>query len=196
VFALPEPGFGPGQRLPVDIDALVGAHVETINRRWPQTPVVLCGHSSGGLVAHAVAGRLEDLGRPSAGVVLIDTYWLDADLLATTLRAALATAAQREAVVGLGEPGVTRLTAMGGYLRILADWTPTPLTTPTLLVRAREPFTGPVGQDQPARWRLPHVVVEVPGNHFSMMAEHAGTTSDAIEAWVATLRHDDGGLPR
>jgi hypothetical protein len=42
---------------------------------------------------------------------------------------------------------------------------------------------------------LPHAVVEVPGDHFSIMSTHADTTSDAIDAWVATLRHDDGRQP-
>ncbi|MGH2976392.1 MAG: hypothetical protein ACRDLL_16245, partial [Solirubrobacterales bacterium] len=37
-----------------------------------------------------------------------------------------------------------------------------------------------------ASWRLPHASVEVEGNHFSMMLDHAEGTAEAVLAVLAS----------
>lgn len=42
-----------------------------------ERPFVLCGHSSGGWTAHAVAHRLAAEGLPPDGLILLDSFWPD-----------------------------------------------------------------------------------------------------------------------
>lgn len=73
------------------------------------------------------------------------------------------------------------VTARARYLAL--DFTPPYVLAPTLLVRAAEPLPG--AADRQADWHLPHTVVEVPGNHFTMMeAGHAAGTAQAIHEWL------------
>ncbi|MFJ2823192.1 beta-ketoacyl synthase N-terminal-like domain-containing protein [Streptomyces toxytricini] len=182
-LALPQPGFGPGEALPADLPALVEAHVAALGRRTGEGPVLLCGHSSGGWTAWAVAARLAREGRPAAGVVLLDTPWYEGTVPSEDLSLVLAVAERRRREAGdTGAIGTHRLTATGGYLRLLRGWRPGPLGAPVLVVRAREPI-GP-----PAPWRHPHTAAEVPGDHFTMMEAHAGEIAAAVESWLAGPR--------
>ncbi|MGW9210327.1 type I polyketide synthase [Embleya sp. NPDC055664] len=196
VHVLSQPGFLAGEPLPRDLDALVAAHVAGLERRDGSAPFVVCGHSSGGLIAHAVAGRLEALGRPAAGVVLLDTSRPDPDLLATALPTILAapwagsgtdadagTDARPEAADPI-DAGPTRLTATGAYLRILTTRQPEPIGTPTLLLRAERPLVGA------ADWALPHTRVDVPGDHFSVLDAHSAPVVAAVESWLLRLPFD------
>ncbi|MFD0266496.1 alpha/beta fold hydrolase [Streptomyces sp. NPDC127106] len=180
VLALPHPGFGPGEALPADLGALVDVHLGALAQRADDGPVLLCGHSSGGWIAWAVAAQLARQGGPVAGIVLIDTPWHEKAAPSDDLTLLLAAAERRHrAADGNGEIGTNRLTATGGYLRILRGWSPAALDgpAPALLLRAREPIGRPVA------WRLPHTVREVPGDHFTMMEHHAGEIAAAIDAW-------------
>ena len=189
VLVFAQPGFAAHQPLPRDLDALVTAHTIALGRHTGAEPLLLCGHSSGGLVAHAVAARLEELGRPASGLVLLDSYWPDHALGSELLpRVLVSTAVTRQALAAFGI-GTNRLTATGGYLRLLTDWQPAPVSTPTLLLRARQPipeFAADGLQGTP--WRLPHTALDVPGDHFTMLADHAVALADAIgHWWKATL---------
>jgi acyl transferase domain-containing protein len=184
VLALPEPGFVAGEKLPASLEALVATQAGAV-LACGLAPAVLCGHSSAGLVAHAVASRLEALGQPPAGLVLIDTYWPDPGFLADILpRIVRITAAGRHPVSAT-QAGPARLTAMGGYLRILADWQPSSIVTPTLFLRAREPLAALGPSASTPLWKLPHTVTEIPGDHFSAIDAHAGSAVAAIESWLA-----------
>ena len=81
------------------------------------------------------------------------------------------------------------LTAMAHYFSL--DWTGLEHTTlPTLLVRAREPMPGspPKGDWKPS-WAYSSdlTVVDVPGDHFTIMAAHAETTTQAVSEWLAAF---------
>ena len=65
---------------------------------------------------------------------------------------------------------------MGGYLRMLSGWRPAPIDVPTLLIRAEDEAAGQ------AAWPLPHTVVTVPGDHFTLIEEHAPGTAEAAAA--------------
>lgn len=74
-----------------------------------------------------------------------------------------------------------RLTAMAGYFELFSGWKPAPLACPTLYVRARDLLPG---ADPAPDWSLPHAEITVPGDHFTMLEEHARSTALAIHEWL------------
>ncbi|MGP9017960.1 type I polyketide synthase [Streptomyces sp. BR1] len=189
VWALGAPGFLRGEQLPSTTEAVIEAQAEAVLRQADGAPFVLLGHSSGGMLAHAVAGKLESAGVSPEALVMIDIYSHDDD-----------------AIVGI-QPGLSqgmderqdtyvpvddnRLLAMAAYFRLFGGWKPRTISTPTLLVRAGEQFfdwTRATDGDWRSYWDLEHTALDVPGNHFTMMEEHAPTTAGAVEEWLATRR--------
>ncbi|WP_258312454.1 hypothetical protein ACQ9ZG_11960 [Streptomyces araujoniae] len=79
-----------------------------------------------------------------------------------------------------------RLVAMGGCIQLFEGQTPRKLSVPPLLVRAEE-RTGT--HDRP-RWALADTTVDVPGDHFTVPAEHAGTTAHAVTRWLDPVLAD------
>jgi thioesterase domain-containing protein len=160
-------------------------HAENIRGAVGDAPFVLAGHSSGGLIAHALATRLERAGLAPAAVVLMDTFTLERTEVIEKFWSllpgiALADGDQQEDAW---------LTAMAHYFSL--DWTAISHTErPTLLVRAAEPLDGtPDQSDWKPAWAFASniTVVDVPGNHFTMMADHAETTARAVNEWLAGL---------
>ncbi|MFI2215081.1 SDR family NAD(P)-dependent oxidoreductase, partial [Streptomyces sp. NPDC020141] len=189
VRAMAAPGFLRGEQLPASAEAVVEAQAEAVLRYADGAPFVLLGHSSGGMLAHAVAGRLESAGVFPDAVVMIDIYSHDDD-----------------AIIGI-QPGLSegmddrqdsyvpvddaRLLAMGAYFRLFGGWKPAAVKTPTLLVRAGERFfdwSRSSDGDWRSYWDAEHTAVDVPGNHFTMMEEHAPTTARAVEEWLEARR--------
>ncbi|WP_228535124.1 SDR family NAD(P)-dependent oxidoreductase [Nocardia sp. BSTN01] len=187
VSALPAPGFVSGDSLPATIEAVIDLQTEIIRPIAARAEVVLTGTSSGGWLAHAVAARLERDGLRVAGVVLLDTYLPDADLLRRAQHRVIGGVLDRQAGFGLAD-GV-RLSAMGWYIPLFAPWRPEPITAPTLLIRASEPLRDHTGAaledlDWRSAWTLPHTVVDVPGDHFTILEEHAASTARAVREWL------------
>ena len=78
-------------------------------------------------------------------------------------------------------------TAMAHYFSM--DWSGLARTSiPTLLVRAEQPLAG-IGEWEKPSWDLSAgvTVLDVPGDHFTMMTEHADTTARAVSEWLAEL---------
>ncbi|MFD7299906.1 acyltransferase domain-containing protein, partial [Streptomyces pharetrae] len=194
VTVLPQPGYLPGEPIPADMAALAELHAQTLRRIAGEEPFVLVGHSAGGQIAHAVTARLETLGIQPAALVLLDVPWPADDAENAEVGAAmLGVAFDRERKLGGGIMNDVRLTAMGGYHRLLADWRPEPVRTPTLLVRATEPMPSAPGaqEDEPVMlrvdWKLGHTARDVPGNHFSIVEDHAGDTAGVVEEWLTEV---------
>ncbi|MFF4739562.1 beta-ketoacyl synthase N-terminal-like domain-containing protein [Streptomyces sp. NPDC001262] len=184
VFVLPQPGFAEDEPLPRGLDALTTAHATAVGRCTGAKPFLLCGHSSGGLIAHAVATRLQELGSPAAGLVLLDTPWPDQAFHDEVLPHVLGVAAVRQRDFTAHGIPAHRLTATGGYLRALTGWQPAPISTPTLLLRARQTLPEFASDDRWARpWQLPHTQRTVPGDHFTMLDTHASALADAVRTW-------------
>ncbi|WP_189868137.1 type I polyketide synthase, partial [Streptomyces noursei] len=191
VTAFPAPGFAEGERLPASAEAVVEVLAEAVQRQAGDGPFVLVGHSSGGWLAHAVTERLEKQGTPPFTVALLDTY-LSYDsaiprLQATMTRRMIA----QEETFGQVEDG--RLTAMGGYFRLFADWTPAPITTPTVFLRAEKPLVddGADAAQWRSSWALPHAALDVPGDHFTMIEDHAEATARALHDWLENRPNHD-----
>ncbi|MFB6505191.1 thioesterase domain-containing protein, partial [Streptomyces sp. NPDC056410] len=180
VSAVRHPGFEPREALPAALDALVTAQAAAVRAvAAEEGPPVLLGRSAGGWVAHAVAERLESEGAAPAAVVLVDTYPSVHGDQDRGLTAMTSDMLRRAAEFASTSPD--RLTAMAGYFELFRDWEPAPLACPTLYVRARDqlPGTGPA-----PGWSLPHTEVTVPGDHFTMLEEHARTTALAVHRWL------------
>jgi NAD(P)-dependent dehydrogenase (short-subunit alcohol dehydrogenase family)/acyl carrier protein len=182
VFTLPLLGFSPGDPLPATVAALVEVLAEAVAEAEVGENFVIGGHSSGGWLAHAVAAHLESGGVAPSAVLLLDTYSPDSALLSQMLAPMLI--AMQGADAGEMRIDNARLLAMGGYRRILADWSPREIETPTVMIRASEPVWEGGSEnesDWQASWLLPGFCTEVAGNHFTMMTEHAASTAQGVE---------------
>uniref|UniRef100_UPI002F915322 type I polyketide synthase n=1 Tax=Streptomyces atratus TaxID=1893 RepID=UPI002F915322 len=179
VSAVRHPGFEPREALPATLDALVTAQAAAVRAATAGGPLVLLGRSAGGWVAHAVAERLESEGATPVAVVLVDTYPPGHGDQEQALSTMTSDMLRRAAKFASASPD--RLTAMAGYFELFRDWKPAPLACPTLYVRARDPLPGA----EPAPdWNRPHAEITVPGDHFTMLEEHARTTALAIHQWL------------
>ncbi|MEW1639516.1 type I polyketide synthase [Streptomyces sp. NPDC093801] len=190
IWGLPEPGFGPGELLPRDVEALVEVHVGAVTACAGEQPVVLVGYSSGGWVAHAVACRLEELGWPVEGIVMLDSF-TRAQGMGERFQAAVVRE-QSDRFEFISAPG-TQLTAMGGYLAVFQDWNAPEAQAPTLVVRAADrmahdadPAAGRT-DDRPPAPEHAQTVTEVPGNHYTLMERHAESTATAVDEWILKL---------
>jgi thioesterase domain-containing protein/short-subunit dehydrogenase len=181
---LPEPGFVGGERLPASISAVVRLQAEGAARSAADTSFVLLGHSSGGIIAHAVASDLEKHGIYPAAVVLIDVVTFDSEAISGLQDGLPDAMLQRhQAAAPMSDD---RLTAMGCYFRLFQEWKPDEIAAPTLLVRATEPLPGTAGNSTwRSSWHLEHTAIDTPGNHFTMLEEHAGTTAQLIQDWLS-----------
>jgi thioesterase domain-containing protein len=179
VFVLTQPGFAAGQRVPADVAAVAEVLADVV-RQHATGPFVLVGHSSGGLVANALAGRLEQLGRGPVGLVLIDVYPSEENPAAEVLPGLMPAVLARQQARSDGD---TWLTAMGRYLDL--DWTPSDVAAPTLLLRATERLAGWSGTaaDWRSAWKHADSVADVPGDHFTVLEDHAATTARAVAQW-------------
>jgi acyl transferase domain-containing protein/thioesterase domain-containing protein/acyl carrier protein len=179
VYTFPLLGFSPGEPLPGSAAAAIEAQAEAIIEADLGPEFVLGGHSSGGWLAHALAGYLAAAGSPPSALLLLDTYVPDSPLLSGFLPVMLA--AMQAAGATEMRIDDARLLAMGGYRRIFAEWRPPPLDIPTAMVRAGEPaWQVADGGEWQASWPLPHTLVEAPGNHFTMMTEQVTSTAAAV----------------
>ena len=188
VAVLQPPGFEREHALPADLDTFLDAQAEAVLETAGDRPFVLVGLSSGGTMAHAVASRLERSGHPVAGVALMDVYFNPEDIV--TLFDGNLDAGMFEREETWTPMTTPRLTTAAWYLRLFGGWEPPAVDAPTLLMRASEPHSPPLSErpeDWQARWDLPHRAVDVPGNHFTLVEEHAEQTAAALEEWLTSL---------
>ena len=192
VWVLQHPGFGVGELIPANIDALVELHAQTVRSRFAETRFVLVGLSSGGLVAQALAKRLETLGAGPAGVVLLDTMGPHLNHVTEDLIPEFSKRLhQAHAQMGYSVHD-DWLTAMGRYVAF--PWRILRIAAPILLVRAGDPMIEwTKSLDWRTSWPGAESVADVPGDHFGMMVEHAHRTASAIDDW---LRRDPPPRPR
>ncbi|WP_284748673.1 type I polyketide synthase [Amycolatopsis sp. RTGN1] len=188
VHALPAPGFVKGEALPNSVRAVAEVQADSVLRAAAGAPFVLLGSSSGGMLAHAAAELLEERGTPPLAVVLLDSYLPREDSPLDRFRDELFGGMfDREEV--FAPMDVARLSAMSWYFRLMAGWAPAKLSVPLLLVRSSEP---PVADERLApgewqtHWDTADTVVDVPGNHFTMVEDHAVTTAETVRGWLET----------
>ncbi|MFH8605229.1 type I polyketide synthase, partial [Streptomyces flaveolus] len=187
---LPEPGFAVGEKLPASVAALIDVQAQAVLELADGRPYALLGYSSGGWIAHEVAARLSRTVLPPSGVVLLDTY------LPREMNPRLNQAfthglfARRSELVSSDH---VSLTAMGGYFSVFSDWEPTRLEVPTLFLRAGDALPDADGKplhdsDWGPGWAHCDADLEIPGDHFTVVAEHAEATARAVDSWLTGLR--------
>jgi acyl transferase domain-containing protein/thioesterase domain-containing protein len=187
VRAFSLPGFGDGDPVPDSRELIVDMLAESVARELGDGPLALLGYSSGGWFAHAVAERLEARGTSPRAVVLLDSLSLKGERW-EKVRAPLRNIAINERAFALATDD--QLTAMAAYLRIFDGWKPNPILAPIVVVRAREcipEWEGERLSDDFWRgsWDLPHQILEVPGDHFTIVNENAVTTALSLHAWFS-----------
>ncbi|MEU7500070.1 type I polyketide synthase [Streptomyces griseofuscus] len=184
MWALTNPGYEQDEPVPADPDAVLRLHARTVRECAGAKPVVLLGYSSGGWIAHGVAAHLEAMGERPAAVVMVDSFSRAIPFDRQVLNAMAQAQSER---LDFMRSGGEQLTAMGRYMRLFDDWAAPEITAPTLLVRASEPVPA-AAADGGGRAAPPEHVdttVEVTGNHYSMLEDHAGTTAAAVHSWLA-----------
>jgi thioesterase domain-containing protein len=188
VHALPAPGFVKGEALPNSVRAVAEVQADSVLRAADGAPFVLLGSSSGGMLAHAAAELLEERGTPPLAVVLLDSYLPREDSPLDRFRDELFGGMfDREEV--FAPMDVARLSAMSWYFRLMAGWEPAKLSVPLLLVRSSEPPVADerlAPEDWQTHWDTADTVVDVPGNHFTMVEDHAVTTAETVRGWLET----------
>ncbi|MEU4565126.1 type I polyketide synthase [Micromonospora sp. NPDC023956] len=185
VWALPNPGFGVGEELPADLDALLRVHADTVRRTVGDGPFVLAGHSGGAMVANVLARELERQGRPPAAVVLMDTYPADSEVLGGWTNQLLDGMVERDSAYTPMDDH--RATAWAGYIPLFYDWRPAPMESATLLVRASEPLGEWSGEPDGwrSRWPYPHEAADAAGDHFTMVGERGPDLGLTVHEWLA-----------
>ena len=187
VSVLAEPGFRQGEPLPGSLSDLVRVQAAILSQSMDHVPFILLGHSSGGLVAHALARHLEDNGNAPAALVLLDTPAPPKKGLTDFHWSDFLDVALEHNSHDVDEDAW--LTAMAHYFRF--DWQEIgPSDVPTLQVWAGDSIPGALEPtDQMAAWVFSSrsTAVEVPGNHFSMLGEHVETTAAAVDQWLTRL---------
>ncbi|MFB7469406.1 SDR family NAD(P)-dependent oxidoreductase [Kitasatospora sp. NPDC056184] len=207
VSVLPMPGFLPDEALPATADAVVEVLAAGVLEAADDTPYALLGYSSAGVFAYAVAARLEALGRGPATVLLLDTYPVGGAASGDATGSAESAKSRAETVVDMAAGMLrqesdqealdrTKLTAMARYMELLPTVPVTGLAASTVLLRPERRFA--IGSDDPAAttepgtdpdawrtdWSLADQVRTVPGDHFSIVADDAPSTAEAVSAWL------------
>ncbi|MBZ4324536.1 alpha/beta fold hydrolase, partial [Streptomyces huiliensis] len=186
--ALLLPGFGKSAPLPKTWSAAVDAMAEATAEAAGDAPFFLVGHSVGGLMARAVAERLQRAGTRAQGVAMIDTYDIDD----AGEREALFVWAMSE-ILDRDPTGVVvndeNLMAMGAYVRLYAEWEPVAVEVPTLAVRAVAPEASHGAPVEPT-WKAADAAEPVLADHFSILEERASTTARVLGAWFDRIRTD------
>ncbi|MGC0328990.1 acyl transferase domain-containing protein/thioesterase domain-containing protein/acyl carrier protein [Streptomyces sp. SAI-170] len=196
VSVIAMPGFGAGEQLPETADAVLDVLAATVTETVGDAPYALLGHSGGGLFAHAVSARIAREHRAPVGAVMLDTYPVSGDAMFQSFAAEVAIGAlAREVWAGqLGNK--TSLSAMARYVTLMPEIEVTGIATPTLLLHATDRFhnaedttDGEAGPDVSWRSSWAHADKElvIPGDHFSIVEEHADTTAEALRTWLDSL---------
>lgn len=78
----------------------------------------------------------------------------------------------------------------GGYARLFERWAPTDARVPTLLLGGGptpEMLEADPARDWRPAWPFPHRAVTVPGDHDTVLTDHADTTAAALTRWIESL---------
>ncbi len=187
VISVPLPGFAPDEPLPATADVGVRAVAESVLEASDGTPFVLVGHSTGGVVACAVAGLLEEnWGVRPEGVVMLDTLSLHYVAGDTTDYLELARGAFAEVEETIADS--SRLTAMALWLSRIPGMVRHQTTAPKVLLRCGS--AEDVTPEQRALLAPADTVRSLDATHFSLASEDADQTARVIEDWLQTTLAD------
>ncbi|GAA2808123.1 hypothetical protein GCM10010452_40930 [Crossiella cryophila] len=187
VSALPLMGFADEEHLPATGDAAVRAVVESALEASEGQPFVLLGHSSGGSIALAAAGVLEQVwGIRPEGVVMLDTLSVRHDGEGSDFGQMTNYYLDK-----IGSSPITlstaRLSAMAHWFSKLATIDVLESTVPRLLVRCGRDLDGNTVGELPESAVPAGEVRTIDADHFSLAKEDSGRTAETVEQWVGSL---------
>ena len=180
--ALHLPGFRVEEPAPATWNVAIEALSASVRLAAAGEPYVLVGYSSGGALAHAITERCEAEATEPTGLVIIDTYAPEDEpgAVFASMIGEILDRGNEYLEIDDGD-----LIAMGTFMRLSLEWRPGIVRVPTLLVRGSEPLGSAFdGQSRQPRWKLPATVVDVPGDHFTLIEGQAHATASAINAWL------------
>ncbi|MFF7638645.1 SDR family NAD(P)-dependent oxidoreductase, partial [Kitasatospora sp. NPDC008050] len=189
MWSLMLPGFVGGEPVAASAEALADHCARLIEESTDGEPFALAGLSSGGSIAYMVATKLEERGVSPLGVVLLDSFLAGTEQADYILPVMESRTLEREK--SFGRLTGVRLTGMAAYFSLLGDWQPKEIATPALLVRASEMINAEPGRPLPPDetwkpfWPMIRDVVDVPGDHYTMMSEHGENTARTVHEWLA-----------
>ncbi|MFC4563762.1 thioesterase domain-containing protein, partial [Nocardiopsis mangrovi] len=187
LYALQVPGYAQDDALPETVDVIVRMWAESIREAAGSDPFVLLGYCGGGNFAHAAAAYLEGRGVRPEGLVLLDTFLPDSDVIGELGGQMLDGMFEREETFGPFSDA--RMSAMGRYYRLFRETEVADITTPVLFLRPDTPLPGPDGTrsrtgDWRSSWHRDHELGEVRGDHLTMLEGESASMAGAIEAWL------------
>ncbi len=176
------PGLEEQDLLPASFELLSDSIAAAVGQAVADRPFVLVGYSTGGDIAHGVARSLERDGPAPLGLVLLDTYMLDSSEPMRMFAAMMGQLAGGERMTRVMDD--RHILAMGAYIRMLGEAPADAIDTPSLLVAASESLGGGLQSEVS---RETDSTTPVVGNHFTIIEEHAETTTAAIDAWLSQM---------
>ncbi|HEY5052823.1 MAG TPA: alpha/beta fold hydrolase, partial [Solirubrobacterales bacterium] len=183
VTSLSLPGAGQGRLLPATWSAAVDVLAASAREAAGDDSFVIVGYSSGGVIAHALVERLESEDMAPAALITIDSQVPGNERSAEIFATIMGTLIEMDhEAIAIDDD---HLMTMGAYIRLLAEWQQGSIETPELSLRASEGLGAGSEEDRPSTERLRHETVEVPGDHFALIADNADTTANAIDTWMA-----------
>jgi len=183
VSALWLPGTRSGEPLPGSWDALLDVLATTVQSLVMQQRVVLVGYSIGGVIAHALAHRLEKSGHKPAGVILLDAYLATRPEQGRALFAS-ALGAVLDLDNDMAELGDHGLIGMAQYIRVCEELSPVSITAPTFALRASTRLPGIGPEETVPAWLDAGDTVELDADHFSIIATAAPATAHEMLRWL------------
>ncbi|MFI1920510.1 alpha/beta fold hydrolase, partial [Nocardia sp. NPDC020380] len=184
VFVCSLPGFRGTELAPGSWHAAIEALADSIRRVVGDTPYVLVGYSSGGVVAHSLAARLEASGRAATGLVVIDTPTPECSAAESDRVFSLVLTEILEGQRGTGAIDDADWLAMGTYIRLLAERDRDPVTAPALLIRAGKPLDASADVSVWPTWEIGTESVDIAADHFGLIETGATATAAAVERWL------------
>ncbi|MFD9427027.1 MULTISPECIES: alpha/beta fold hydrolase [unclassified Streptomyces] len=184
VYVLRYPGYDAPDALPDSPAALGRVLAPVVEGCADGAPFVLVGYCSGGWAARLVAAQLESEGIRPHSIVLIDTPVPD-DLPDEVFNGGTASLlASWPDIVSLKYPA---LTAFGWHYKMLRGRPlPPTTTTPTLSIRATEPFPHTDDVHLNSLWPDSLKCVDVKADHYSIVVEHAEEVARITARWISS----------
>ncbi|MFI6245490.1 SDR family NAD(P)-dependent oxidoreductase [Streptomyces sp. NPDC051016] len=167
------PGYA-ADPLPADLPTVLEALVRALPEPDPQRPYLLLGHCTGGTLAAVLAEALAEHGHPVSGLVLLDSPRHMASVpesFFADFESAVTDPAGRSLIA------MEHLTALAAYHRMLDAAPPGDPAVPTLYLHPKD---SPFSSEWPAELTF-HCV---PGEHASMVDEHAAEVAAALSTWL------------
>ncbi len=170
------------EALPASLALASEVIAAAITRALDGRPFVLLGYSTGGDIAHGVTEALEREGAAPLALMLLDTYLRERSEPRRMFAAMIGHLLNENRVdTALADRQVL---AMGAYMRLLHEAGPVSIQTPSVMVLAQESLGGDMGKEV----RLAaDSTIDVVGDHFTIVEDHAESTALAIDARLSEM---------